>query len=236
MRQSSFATCPPYCRFVADWLEIAQRAEDRYRDGEARLGDARDSAARQRQLLRMASAAAAVGYAQLMRGARDEASTWLVESARRYRESWEGAPADSWGRPIGAMKALAIAGDWRAAEDAAAWTLSLRSVDAASPIGRYSGALALLVLRRNEDAQTVAATLRARDDFPHDVAEALAAIANGDAATAEHATDRVLTSFEERDAYLEDVPIADTALVLHRLGARRGFDAPLRASPLLPTG
>jgi hypothetical protein len=219
---------------VADWLEIARRAEDRYRDGEARLGDACDSGARQRQLLRMASAAAAVGYAQLMRGVRDEATTWLVEAARRYRASWEGAPSDSWGRPIGAMKALAIADDWRAAEDVAAWTLSLGSVDAASPIGRYAGTLALLVLVRYEEAQRVTATLRGRDDFPHEVADALAAIADGDAAASARAIERVLTSFEERDAYLEDVPIADTVLVLRALGARHGFEAALRASPLLP--
>lgn len=217
-----------------DWLEVARHAEDRYRDGESRVDESRDADARQRQLLRIASAAAAVGYAHLMRGVRDESADWLGEAARRYRESWEGAPTDSWGRPIGALKALVIAGDLQAADDAAMWTLELGAVEAASPIGRYAGALALLVLGRDEDARAVATTLESRDDFPDDVAAALAAIARGDAAACGLATDRVLTSFEERDAYLEEVPIADTVLVLHALAAKRGLGGDLRDSPLLP--
>jgi hypothetical protein len=44
----------------------------------------------------------------------------------------------------------------------------------------------------------------------------------------------VLVSFETREAYLEDVPVADTALVLHALARRRGLAAQLRPSALLP--
>ncbi|HWM12923.1 MAG TPA: hypothetical protein VNO56_00415, partial [Gaiellaceae bacterium] len=47
------------------------------------------------------------------------------------------------------------------------------------------------------------------------------------------AATRVLASFEERDAYLEDIPVADTVVVLEALAARRGFAAGLR-SALLP--
>ena len=43
----------------------------------------------------------------------------------------------------------------------------------------------------------------------------------------------VLRSFETRDAYLEDVPVADTVLVLEALAARRGMQA-RPSSPLLP--
>jgi len=43
----------------------------------------------------------------------------------------------------------------------------------------------------------------------------------------------VLDSFETREAYLEDVPVADTVLVLQELAARRGLAAELD-SPLLP--
>jgi hypothetical protein len=43
----------------------------------------------------------------------------------------------------------------------------------------------------------------------------------------------VLASFEERDAYLEDIPVADTVVVLEALAARRGLAAGLR-SALLP--
>lgn len=46
---------------------------------------------------------------------------------------------------------------------------------------------------------------------------------------------RVLQSFETRDAYLEDVPVADTVLVLQALARRRGLAAELRLrSTLLP--
>ena len=47
------------------------------------------------------------------------------------------------------------------------------------------------------------------------------------------AIEAVLQSFEQRDEYLEDIPVADTALVLQALAARRGFAAEL-SSPLLP--
>jgi len=44
----------------------------------------------------------------------------------------------------------------------------------------------------------------------------------------------VLESFETRADYLEDIPVADTVLVLQALAARRGMAAQL-SSPLLPT-
>jgi hypothetical protein len=43
----------------------------------------------------------------------------------------------------------------------------------------------------------------------------------------------VLRSFETRDAYLEDVAVADTVLVLQALASARGL-APTLESPLLP--
>ena len=43
----------------------------------------------------------------------------------------------------------------------------------------------------------------------------------------------MLESFETRDEYLEDMPVADTVLVLQALAARRGLAADL-TSPLLP--
>jgi hypothetical protein len=47
------------------------------------------------------------------------------------------------------------------------------------------------------------------------------------------AVESVLESFETRDEYLEDVPVADTVLVLQALAERRGLQADLD-SPLLP--
>ena len=43
----------------------------------------------------------------------------------------------------------------------------------------------------------------------------------------------MLVSFEEREAYLEDIPVADTVVVLETLAAGRGLAAGL-TSPLLP--
>jgi hypothetical protein len=47
------------------------------------------------------------------------------------------------------------------------------------------------------------------------------------------AVEEVLESFETRDEYLEDVPVADTVLVLQALAGRRGMAAELE-SELLP--
>ena len=47
------------------------------------------------------------------------------------------------------------------------------------------------------------------------------------------AVESVLASFERRDEYLEEIPVADTVLVLQALANRRGLAADL-ASPLLP--
>ena len=54
----------------------------------------------------MGNAAGGAGLALLMQGNREEASEWLHRAAEVYRESLADAPAGSWGRPIGAMKAL----------------------------------------------------------------------------------------------------------------------------------
>jgi hypothetical protein len=43
----------------------------------------------------------------------------------------------------------------------------------------------------------------------------------------------VLESFEQRDDYLEDIPVADTVLVLQAFAAKRGIVVEL-SSPLLP--
>jgi hypothetical protein len=44
----------------------------------------------------------------------------------------------------------------------------------------------------------------------------------------------VLESFETRDEYLEDIPVADTVIVLQALAGRRGLRVEL-ASALLPS-
>jgi hypothetical protein len=214
-----------------NWAESAAAAIARYRDGESRLGAAGDDDPRQRQLTRLGNTAWAAGLSLLMAGRREEAVEWLRRAAERYRESWHEAPPDSWGRPIAAMKALLIAGD--DGSQAAQWALDAGAADAASPIGRYAGTLALLVLGRDADARMLASTLRDRDDFPRDVADALAAVATADRAGYLIAAESVLASFETRTDFLEDVAVADTVMVLQLLAAARDIAVELPASPRL---
>ena len=215
-----------------DWAGQADAALARYRDGAARLGELDDPDQRQRRLTRLGNAAWAAGLCLLMDGRDGDSAAWLRRAAERYRESWLEAPPDSWGRPIGALKALLLAGE--DATEAAKWPLDAGAARAESPIGRYAGTLALLVLGRDAEAQPLAATLEGRDGFPRDVAAALAALAAGDGAGYRVAVASVLRSFETRSDFLEDVAVADTVLVLQRLAARRGLTATLPASARLP--
>jgi hypothetical protein len=218
---------------VVDWAEHARREDARYRDGEARLPDAEDQDARQRQLTRMGNAAAGVGLARLMGGDTEGAREWFARAIERYRESYPLAPPGSWGRPIAILKAHILRGDWDGAEADARWTLEQGAADAESPIGRYAGALALLVLARDEEARVLADGLRTREDFPAPVGDALAFIAAEDPLGYVEAIEAVLESFETREDYLEDLPAADTVVVLQALAARRDMAAEL-SSPLLP--
>jgi hypothetical protein len=218
-----------------DWAAHLEREQRRYADGEARLPGVVDGEARQRQLTRLGNAATGAGLALLMLGRRGDAAGWFVRAAARYRESFAGAPPDSWGRPLGAMKALVLAGDSTGAEDAARWALDAGAADASSLIGRYAAALALLVLGEDERARTHADAIRIRDDFPHDVGDALAFVAAHDVVGYTEAIESVLESFAARDQYLEDLPVADTVVVLQALARVRGLDVPL-SSALLPPG
>jgi hypothetical protein len=207
-----------------DWTAQAEAAIARYRGGEDRDLD-------QRQLTQLGNAAWAAGLCLLMDGNRDESAEWLRRAAGRYRESWEGAPPDSWGRPIAAMKALLLAGD--DAAPAADWALDAGAAEAESPIGRYAATLASLVLGRDVEARMLAETLVGRDDFPRDVADALLMIAGLDRLEYAFAVESVLDSFEKREDFLEDVRVADTVLVLQKLAEPRGLAIELPPSELL---
>jgi hypothetical protein len=208
-----------------NWGERAEAAIERYEGGEARDLD-------QRQLTQLANAAWAAGLALLMAGRSDEAADWLRRSAQRYRESWEGAPPGSWGRPIAAMKALLLAGD--DASEAARWALEAGAAQAQSPIGRYAGTLALLVLGDDLGARVLGATLRDLDDFPQSVADALVELAGADRVDYSISVENILESFEQRTDFLEDIPVADTVLVLQKLAAARDLAVDLAPSPVLP--
>jgi hypothetical protein len=80
----------------------------------------------------------------------------------------------------------------------------------------------------------VAQTLREREDFPPAVADALATIAAEDVVGYAEAVQAVVESFETREEYLEDAAVADTALALQALARKRGIEAVLPPSPVLP--
>jgi hypothetical protein len=179
----------------------------------------------------MGNAAWAAGMSLLMACRDEEAQEWLGRAADRYRESWPEAPPESWGRPIGAMKARLIAGDAERAREDARWALDAGAATSESPIGRYAATLAQVVLGDDAAAAQLAPALG--HDFPQEVADAVAAISAGDSNDYESAIRRLLTDFEGREAFLEDIPVADTVLVLQVLAARRGLAVSL-SSPLLP--
>ena len=216
---------------MAAWEERAARARERYEDGACRLPDDPDQ--RQRQMTRMGNAAWAAGLSFLMLGRRDDGDEWLLRAAERYRASWPDAPAGSWGRPIGALKARLIAGDLDGAREDAQWALEAGAAESESPIGRYAAALAYLVRAEDSSAAAISTTLQQRDDFPPAVADSLAALAAGDAPGYGRAIRALLADFEGREEFLEDTPVADTVLALHALAGTRGLAVAL-ASPLLP--
>jgi hypothetical protein len=206
-----------------DWIPFIEERTARYAEQHGELDE--------RSLVRKGNTAYAAALGLLM--SRDPAAPeWFRHAAARWRESWRGG--ESWGRPIGALKASLLADDEPAVEELARWTLDLQTATAESPIRRYAAALALLALERWPEARHVAESLRERDDFPRDVADALAAISAADVIGYTEAVESVVESFETRGEYLEDARVADTALVLDRLARRRGVDVALPASELLP--
>jgi hypothetical protein len=215
------------------WNEHLEREVARYRDGEARLDEIGDPDVRQRQLTRMGNAAWGAGLSMLMAGDDAGAETWFDRAVDRYHESLEDAPPGSWGRYIGALKCRIFAGNWAGAEEEARRTLEAGAPDAASPIGKYAAALAFLVLGSDDDAGRLAEEIRAREDFPSAVGDSVAQLAGSDRTGYREAVEAVLASFEEREEYLEDIPVADTVLVLQALARRRSLAAEL-SSPLLP--
>ncbi|HEY1513665.1 MAG TPA: hypothetical protein VGF66_07920 [Gaiellaceae bacterium] len=206
-----------------DWIPFVRERQSRFADQHGELDE--------RSLVRKGNVAYAAGLGLLMLGDPD-AATWLGRAAATWRESWQGG--ESWGRPIGAIKASLLAGDDHAAGEYARWALEAGAERSESPIGRYAAALASLVLERWPDARRAADSLRERDNFPRDVADALAYISAHDVVGYVEALESVVESFETRTEYLEDARVADTALVLDLLARRRGIEVDLPESDLLP--
>jgi len=143
------------------WIPTAEAKKARFEDQHGELDE--------RSIVRKGNTAYAAALALLMAGDVDSGE-WVRRAAATWRASWSGG--ESWGRPIGALKASLLAHDDDAVEELALWALSLGTETAESPIGRYAAALALLALGRWRDARHVAESLRERDDYLEDIAVA----------------------------------------------------------------
>jgi hypothetical protein len=221
-----------------EWRAHLEREVRRHRDGRSRLLDAvgdgvEHGRRRDQQLTRIGSAAWGAALALTMERRDEEARVWFHRAAVCYRRSLADAEPGSWGRCIGPLKALLLAGDLRGAERDARQTLDLGAVEASSITARYAGTLALLVLGRDAEAAPLAESLCAEEDFPRATARALHALACGDGAVYAEAVIAVLETFETRERFLEDIPVADTVMTLQILARARSFEAALR-SPRLP--
>jgi len=214
-----------------DWeakLTWAHAEHERRRAARAAAGERDDL-----RLAGVAGASWAAGLAVLMLAREAEAALLLRRAADEYRVSWEAAPPGSWGRPIAAMRCRLIAGDVDGARADARLTLDAGVLPAEGPIQRYAAVLALTALGDDRTAAEAEALLEVGLE-PRAVAEALVAIAIGDVPRYHAAAAAVLRSFEEREAFLEDVAVADTVLVLDALARLHGLPPTGLSSPLLP--
>jgi len=172
------------------------------------------------------------GHRALLAGDAETAADRLRAAAAAYRRSWELAPPRSFGRVIGMLKALVIAGDDARAE--AAYVREQVSEDDASPPAWYALAIAALVEDDDALARRAADGMRAAGVEPFlRTAAAIDALARGDAGAYADAEAAIVADFERRSEHLTGVPIADTALMLERFAERRGLAAH-PSSALLP--
>jgi hypothetical protein len=220
----------------AEWRGHFMRELRRFRDGRTRLLEALGSERGRRrgqQLMRLGSAAWGAALAALMERQGEAARVWFHRAAVFYRRSLADAEPGSWGRCVGSLKALLLAGDRAGAERDARWTLDLGGAEAPSTTARYAAVLALLTLGKDDEACSLAVPLLEAEAFPSATAQALLALADGDKPDYANAIVRVLETFETRDRFLEDVPVADTVVTLQILARPRGLHTALH-SPRLP--
>jgi hypothetical protein len=170
-----------------------------------------------------------------MLGDGEVAAGFLRRAADEYATSLAVAPPRSWGRLLAMLRCRLMARDEDGGHADAVAALAAGALGASGPIGGYCAALVLLVLGRDDEALPIAERIADEGLDPPAVANALAALARGDTDGYGSARREVLRSFEERDAFLEDVPVADTVLVLDALAGTRGVAGTPLASPLLPS-
>lgn len=168
---------------------------------------------------------------RLVDGHLEAAQVEFREVAELYRQSWEAAHARAYGRLVGMLKASVLAGDGTA--EAAYARAALADADQDSATANYARAIAALIAGDDAEAMACAARMSERPGAFARTGEAILALAAHDEARYAVALEAIVRDFEHRSEHLTGVVIADTAVMLQTLAARRGMAAGIE-SPVLP--
>jgi hypothetical protein len=188
-------------------------------------------------LLQAAMEREADAHRLLYAGDADGARLAMAEAAVQYRRSWEAAPPRAFGRLVGMLKAATIAGEGPAP---ARYVLRTLGNEGDSPTSWYAVGLAALLT--GDDALAITASRGMRDaaadleggrEAFERAAEAISALAYGNADRYAEALRAILEDFEQRDDHLTGIAIADTVLMFERIAAQRGMEV-RPDSPLVP--
>ena len=171
------------------------------------------------------------GQQALLAGDARAARDAFAQAAELYRQSWEAAHPRAYGRLVGMLKSAVLAGGGAPEAEYVRGALLDASPD--SVTASYACALAALILEKDDDARVWVARMGAGDEAFARAGEALAGLAARDPDRFAGALEAIVRDFEARAQHLTGVAIADTALMLRELGARRGIVTRLE-SPVLP--
>jgi hypothetical protein len=172
------------------------------------------------------------GQRALLAGDEGRAGEAFAAAAELYRQSWETAPPESYGRLVGMLKSAVLAGGGEA--EAGYARSELGHLEDPSPTASYALAIAALIAGDDVGAKQSSAGMRAGSDAFGRAADAIAALAERDHDAFERSLRAIVSDFEDREQFLTTVPVADTALMLERLAELRGISATID-SPLFPT-
>jgi len=183
------------------------------------------------ELLTQAIELEAAAQRALFEGDLEAARTSFRQASRRYRQSWEGAPPGSYGRLVGMLKSSVLAGG---GDPEAAYVLeALGGQGEGSPTASYARAVAALICGDAASAGRASEGMRGGSEAFDRTADAVSALAADDAERYAAALGQIVDDFEQRADHLTGVAVADTALMLEQLAARRGIAAHL-SSAVLP--
>jgi hypothetical protein len=168
---------------------------------------------------------------RLIDGHLEAAQAEFREVADLYRQSWEAAHARAYGRLVGMLKASVLAGGGTA--EAAYARAALADANEDSATANYARAIAALIAGDDEDALARSTLLGEATDAFARAGEAISGLAAHDEARYAAALEVIVRDFEQRSQHLTGVVIADTAVVLETLAARREMAAGIE-SPVLP--